>query len=903
MFKISTTYQDLGLTLFPDGQDSFPQWLNIVASDGALILQYQQAMNQGNQTLANQILAQIPSASQKIVKATDVNKMNQCIQAVERFYGTDIEPYIENKQQEWTNIINQFSYKGNWSSSTQYYQNNMVTYSTGGVTFLYICTAQPPIGTPPTNTQYFRQATVVGVQGPAGQGLSFAESWDSSTTYDNNTAVIYGGALWQSLQQNTNVPPGTNDTVWKSIFSLSTTTFPIQDQQPVSQQNGELWFNTQNNPTSYVKLDPLANPATADNIMAGFEAYNDEGDALVGTLDVYTKSESDAKYLHVDGSNAMTGDLNAGNNNVINVADPVNDNDAVNKKYFSENNLSAVIKTLPIADGYTVNQGDVVDISNNQIVKTIVANDNVKSNFRNNSFTQGSNIILTSETKGVWLYFSTSEQASTGYESVAIQGWRLRINPDTTATSIVGSVFQVYSATPSRNTKATPSVKLDENRILVSWSAYGLGAKIITLESNNEVTLGQQYNISNISFMNTVALISNDLVLFVYVNDGLKGKVCTISNDVITLGTEYSNSSFTNNNIDDLTATLLPDDDSGNHRVLICFSDLSDNSKGKAVIATINNSNEINWSSPIVFASQETSTVAINHITAQYLNQFIYVIYRQNEGIWCTKIPLSTLQPETPTLLVSISGTQLEATSCVVNNKLIIAYLNTNGLAAVVNTNTMTLLNPYTFNSGSVSNLVVIPYGNSQFLIGYADVNNNNYVTTTILEAVDNQIAGNITVQSSTAIALQPGTAGQSIECIFSGTTNASFVSEGQVIESPGVYGVGVMDGILQVWSKARPGQVVTGSYVGTGTSGQSNPITLTVGTTPKLLAVSGRMSNATGTTVAVYGATLVQGSSSQSGFSNFTMTWSSNGVSWYSSDASEQMNISGEVYCYTIVC
>ena len=90
MFKISTTYQDLGLTLFPDGQDSFPQWLNIVASDGALILQYQQAMNQGNQTLANQILAQIPSASQKIVKATDVNKMNQCIQAVERFYGTDI---------------------------------------------------------------------------------------------------------------------------------------------------------------------------------------------------------------------------------------------------------------------------------------------------------------------------------------------------------------------------------------------------------------------------------------------------------------------------------------------------------------------------------------------------------------------------------------------------------------------------------------------------------------------------------------------------------------------------------------------------------------------------------------------------------------------------------------------
>lgn len=68
------------------------------------------------------------------------------------------------------------------------------------------------------------------------------------------------------------------------------------------------------------------------------------------------------------------------------------------------------------------------------------------------------------------------------------------------------------------------------------------------------------------------------------------------------------------------------------------------------------------------------------------------------------------------------------------------------------------------------------------------------------------------TDESSTAIALQSGTAGQSIECIFSGTTNAAWATEGQVIDSPGVYGVGIMDGILQVWSKERPG-VVTGMY------------------------------------------------------------------------------------------
>lgn len=55
------------------------------------------------------------------------------------------------------------------------------------------------------------------------------------------------------------------------------------------------------------------------------------------------------------------------------------------------------------------------------------------------------------------------------------------------------------------------------------------------------------------------------------------------------------------------------------------------------------------------------------------------------------------------------------------------------------------------------------------------------------------------------AIALQDGSSGQSIEIIYSGTVAADWVTEGQVIDSDGVYGVGVLDGVLQVWSKARP--------------------------------------------------------------------------------------------------
>lgn len=149
-------YNDLPLTSFPQNIDSFTTWLNVTAQDGPLIQQYITAMNAGNQAQANQILSQISSGSQKIIKATDLNKLTQAILAVERFYSVDIKPYVQDKQEEWLNIINQFTYIGAWSNGTAYVQNNIVSYIVSGVTLLFIATSNPPTGTVPTNTQYWR---------------------------------------------------------------------------------------------------------------------------------------------------------------------------------------------------------------------------------------------------------------------------------------------------------------------------------------------------------------------------------------------------------------------------------------------------------------------------------------------------------------------------------------------------------------------------------------------------------------------------------------------------------------------------------------------------------------------------------------------------------------------------
>ena len=283
---MSTLYKDLNLTVFPEGVDTFTQWLDITASDGPLIRQYTEAMNNGNTVLANQILAQIPSGTQKIIKANDLNKLTQGMLAVERFYETDIKPYVEEKQTVWERLINRFEYKGVWSSGTSYEKTNLVSYTQFGMEFMYIATKDSPVGTPVTNTAYWRVFTIQGLPGQSGEGFVYRKEWTPFVRYSANDAVTYSGALWGAIKPSQGVEPGPNSDTWKVIMLLKATKYPIQDTEPQGQTAGDLWFNTQGNPTQYYHLAPLNNPAIASDIPLGKEAYDQNGNIIIGTANI-----------------------------------------------------------------------------------------------------------------------------------------------------------------------------------------------------------------------------------------------------------------------------------------------------------------------------------------------------------------------------------------------------------------------------------------------------------------------------------------------------------------------------------------------------------------------------------------------------------------------------------------
>ena len=73
-------------TSYPNSVQTFPQMIDLTASDGSLVQQYQIAMQAGNLTLAKQILARIPNNQNKIITADYLNTINDTVVAVEQYF-------------------------------------------------------------------------------------------------------------------------------------------------------------------------------------------------------------------------------------------------------------------------------------------------------------------------------------------------------------------------------------------------------------------------------------------------------------------------------------------------------------------------------------------------------------------------------------------------------------------------------------------------------------------------------------------------------------------------------------------------------------------------------------------------------------------------------------------------
>lgn len=241
---MSALYPDLDFTNYPGQLDNIQLKSNITnATDAQLVQQIQTAILAGDFSNAAAIINANPQLNGKIFNANDYNQIRDAVLALERFYQNDIYNYISEKHAEWIARIDQFNFKGVYSPTTQYLENNMVDYTTTEGTFLYLCWKQPATGTPPTDTNYWRILTLRGERGLSGDGLSFAWLWENATQYNVNDVVVYGNKWWVSNQIQRGNQPQAGSEYWTEILTaLPAIQIPVTSAQPTDQIIGDQWY-------------------------------------------------------------------------------------------------------------------------------------------------------------------------------------------------------------------------------------------------------------------------------------------------------------------------------------------------------------------------------------------------------------------------------------------------------------------------------------------------------------------------------------------------------------------------------------------------------------------------------------------------------------------------------------
>lgn len=87
-------------TSFPGTVQTFDKRLDLVEADAPLVKQYQEAMQNGDLSLAATILEKIPDHDKKLISAEFLNDMTDTIEAVETFFLERYTPgYVVSESQ------------------------------------------------------------------------------------------------------------------------------------------------------------------------------------------------------------------------------------------------------------------------------------------------------------------------------------------------------------------------------------------------------------------------------------------------------------------------------------------------------------------------------------------------------------------------------------------------------------------------------------------------------------------------------------------------------------------------------------------------------------------------------------------------------------------------------------
>ena len=534
------------------------------------------------------------------------------------------------------------------------------------------------------------------------------------------------------------------------------------------------------------------------------------------------------------------------------------------------------VRTGTVRDGQSIAAGDVVNVQGGEVYRDVVAQKNVENVFAASAVT-ATDIISLNENYAVCA-FVKSDGTFVGL-----------IEKDTGKAR--GSVLVTSSVAASISL-----ARLDDTHF------------VVTYVSGNDFRI-QGYTVSGTSLTpmgNTGYSDVNEAIVIGFDTDSALSIAARETNIYVrpyqpSIATHYGGKSLSGIRPSNISATRIPDDDSGNRRVCICFSDTGDGNKGKAVIATVDSSNAVTFGDVVTFNEESTTDI---HCTYS-LDGWVYVLFIDSATQMIAFNP-ELLTEKTDKKQVA-GRVQNSVEICAVGHSVVGIF---NGYAKTIyrTENVLNIGVQFSWNDSMSA-----PYPsasiteNNRFIIAYADGGNSNYGTTTILEIFGNQIAGSFLNNSKDAIALESGEGGDTIKLGFGGYCACEGITAGQMIDSEGVTAYSPLDGWLKIipWQEQAEPEIapyVIGEYTGNGAS----PTVIDVGFMPSVFIIGAILTESNYTTQIDYqycvlfrGDDLFIANISRKNFSN--ATWKATGIEMTDSGsgAKDRFNESGVIYRY----
>lgn len=235
---------------------------DIQLSDINLKQQFLQYVSNGNYLEALNLLStNEDQLTGKAFVANTINLIAQNILNLENRFNNNVPIFLSNLSSQYYNLINNLIKKSTWSNNIQYYPYNFVIYNQN----IYMCIAEPPIGSDPSNTNYWLYLGLRGDTGAYGVNVNMKYDWNNTVSYQANDLVVYENNIYVALKNNLNVTPGTDNSTWIIFLNITPGEIYVGINPPTELLQNVIWFKTE--------IDPIT--STEDTIITGqFNRYN-----------------------------------------------------------------------------------------------------------------------------------------------------------------------------------------------------------------------------------------------------------------------------------------------------------------------------------------------------------------------------------------------------------------------------------------------------------------------------------------------------------------------------------------------------------------------------------------------------------------------------------------------------